>query len=91
MDDSKLQYKIDSLEDALYLQDCLDKLQNLQNNNNMQFNVSKFNVLKLARNTDLKLDYTYIAPGFTQVITDNSNVRDLGIVINSEGNYNDTV
>ena len=57
----------------------------------MQFNVKKFNVLKLGRNSDLKLDYTYIAPGHTQVISDNSNVRDLGVIINSEGNYNDHI
>ena len=35
-----------------------------------------------------KLDYNYIAPGLTQVITDNKTVRDLGIIVNSEANNN---
>ena len=55
-DDSKIAYKIDTIEDALYMQECLDKLQDWQIANNMDFNVKKFNVLKLGRNTNLKLD-----------------------------------
>ena len=57
----------------------------------MQFNVGKFNVLKLGRNEDLKNDYNYIAPGQEQIITDNSVVRDLGVMVNSDSNYNDHV
>ena len=47
-DDSKLSYRIDTLEDALYLQECLQKLQTWKKDNNMSFNVGKFNILKLG-------------------------------------------
>ena len=90
-DDSKLAYKIETIEDALYMQECLDKLQSWQIENNMDFNVKKFNVLKLGRNSDIKLNYNYIAPGLTQVITDNETVRDIGIIINSKANFNDHI
>ena len=73
-DNSKLAYKIDTVEDALYMQECLDKLQDKQVANNMDFNVKKFNVLKLGRNTNIKHDYNYIVPGHSQVITDNDTV-----------------
>ena len=90
-DDYKLSYRIDSIEDAIYLQDCLDRLQEWQTDNNMQFNIGKFNVLKLGQNTKLKSEYTYFAPGYEQVITDNTVVRDLGVMVNSDANYSDHV
>ena len=90
-DDSKLSYRIDSIEDALYLQECLDKLQHWQLDNNMEFNVGKFNVLKLGRKHELKSEYNYLAPGNEHIITDNSVVRDLGVLVNSDGTYSDHI
>ena len=40
-DNSKLAYKIGNIDDSLYHQDCLDKLQTWQIQNNMAFNVNK--------------------------------------------------
>ena len=57
----------------------------------MDFNVKKFSVLELGRNTDIKLEYNYIVPGFTQVITDNDTVRDISVIVNSEANYNNHI
>ena len=57
----------------------------------MQFNVGKFNILKLRQNQDLKIDYNYVAPGNDQVITDNTVVRDLGVLVNCEANYMDHI
>ena len=90
-DDSKLSYRIDSIEDALYLQECLDKLQHWQLDNNMEFNVGKFNVLKLGRKHELKNEYNYLAPGNEHIITDNTVVRDLGVLVNSDGTYSDHI
>ena len=89
--DSKLLYEINNVEDAMYLQDCLDKLQSWQTENNMEFNTGKFNVLKLGRNKDLKTEYNYLAPGHDQIITDNATVRDLGVIVNADANFTDHI
>ena len=57
----------------------------------MQFNIGKFNILKLGKNADIKADYNYIAPSYDQPITDTGVVRDLGLMGNSSGNYNDHI
>ena len=36
----------------------------------MEFNVKKFNVLKLGRNESIKELYNYMTPGWSGVITD---------------------
>ena len=44
-DDSKLSVTIDSEENAITLQNALEKLDVWQKENNMEFNVRKFNLL----------------------------------------------
>lgn len=90
-DDSKLSQKINSIEDPLHLQNCLQKLQEWQQENNMAFNVEKFNLLKLSRNSHIKEEYNYLAPGEDTIISESDVVRDLGILINEEGNYTDHI
>ena len=90
-DNSKLSYRIDNISDTIYLQESIEKLQDWQSENNMEFNVGKFNVLKLGRNEDLKNEYTYIAPGNNQIIYDYTVVRDLGVLINIDRNYSDHI
>ena len=62
-DDSKITMPIHNIEDALTLQECLEKLDKWQTYNIMCFNASKFNVLQMGKTHDLKEDYNYITPG----------------------------
>ena len=90
-DDSKITMPIHNIEDALTLQECLEKLDKWQTDNNMCFNVSKFNVLQMGKSQDLKEDYNYITPGNSDVILPCEVVRDLGVLINSKGTYTDHI
>ena len=90
-DDSKITMPIHNIEDALTLQKCLEKLDKWQTDNNMCFNVSKFNVLQMGKSQDLKEDYNYITPGNSDVILPCEVVRDLGVLINSKGTYTDHI
>ena len=54
---------IHNIEDALTLQECLEKLNNWQEDNNMKSNTKKFNILNMGKNKELKEQYNYIAPG----------------------------
>ena len=57
----------------------------------MEFNVGKFNVLKLRRNESIKTEYTYLAPGNSHLIIDNETVRDLGVIVNNQATYTDHI
>ena len=45
----------------------------------------------MGRNTDLKENYNYIAPGQNDVILPTSAVRDLGVIMNDQLNYSDHI
>ena len=57
----------------------------------MIFNVDKLNVVSIGRKAELKKTYNYLTPGNDRIITDGSLVRDLGVMINEEGNYLDHI
>ena len=91
VDDSKLSVTIDSEEDAITLQNALEKLDVWQKENNMEFNVGKFNLLKSGKNTELMDEYIYLAPGNTELILENTVVRDLGVQMCPNLNYNEQI
>ena len=82
---------INSKEDALTLQEHLENLQTWQTDSNMSFNVSKFNLLQMGKNHDIKEQYNYLTPGNNDLILPCNVVRDMGVLINSSGTYNDHV
>ena len=53
----------------------------------MQFKVSDLSVLLMGTNQNIKETYDYLTPGYSEVITDSSVVRDLRVHISSEGSY----
>ena len=53
----------------------------------MKFNISKFNVVKFGRNQDLKENYNYFGPNSEEIMIDNDEVRDLGVIISPDGSY----
>ena len=58
-DDSKVTMPINSEDEALKLQSDLEVIYDWERNNNMKFNISKFNVIKFGRNNELKDNYNY--------------------------------
>ena len=53
----------------------------------MKFNISKFNVIKFGRNLDMKDEYNYFGPETDEIMIDNDEVRDLGVIISPDCNY----
>ena len=86
-DDSKVTMPIDNEEEALKLQKSLESIYEWEKANNMKFNVAKFNVIKFGRNSDMKDDYNYYGPDMNDIMLDNDEVRDLGVIISPDGSY----
>ena len=85
--DSKVTMPINNEEETLKLQSSLESIYEWENNNNMRFNVSKFNVIKFGQNLDMKNDYNYYGPELKEIMLDNDEVRDLGVIISPDGLY----
>ena len=79
--------KISKIEDAEALQNDLELLYNWSKNNNMEFNGLKFECLKFGDNRSLSDDYDYIDSTGTDSITDAQSVRDLGVYMDIDGNF----
>ena len=60
-DDTKVLHSIHSPEDAKTLQQDLDAIYNWAEQNNMQFNGSKFELLRYGQNSELKDKTGYVA------------------------------
>ena len=48
-------------------------------------------LIKHRLNKEHKLQYNYLALGNNEIISQNQVVRDLGLLVNPEGNYNDHI
>ena len=48
-------------------------------------------MLKLGKDEEIKEFHFYMAPGWSDDITDNSTVRVLSVIVNSDFNYSDHV
>ena len=57
-----------------------------QEANNMEFNSTKFQVLHFG-NKKPSLDYNYFSPNYDNPIIPSSNVKDLGVYIDSDFSY----
>ena len=79
------------LSARLYIQECLEKLEECQVINDMKFNVGKFNVLKHGRNHAIKETYNYIDSGCADIFVGNETVCGLGVIVNLDRNYIDYV
>ena len=86
-DESKVTMPITNIDNATKLQENMEKIYEWEKNNNMKFNISKFNVIKFGRNIEMKDDYNYFGPNIEEIMLDNEEVRDLGITISPECNY----
>ena len=56
--------------------------------NNMTWNQSKFQILRLGLNNDLKNETIYLAPDGKKVIETKNVVKDLGVMVDDQLSYN---
>ena len=87
-DDSKLKKIIESSSDAEKLQDDLNKVYQWTHDNIMEFNVAKFEILRIGQNENLKSETSYLTPD-GKPIPENDVIKDLGVLFNKHGNFDD--
>ena len=88
VDDSKAFQAVSNEDDVEKLQISLDKLYKWQVNNNVAFNSSKFQLLRIGPNKELKQDTLLFTNDMKEALAPADNVRDLGIQMDSEVNFN---
>ena len=80
VDDKRVICQIWSEIDASNLQSDLELLYDWAQTNNMMFNGEMFECLKSGENYELKTQYNYSTPEFSNPIEDLSSLRDLGVM-----------
>ena len=80
-------HPISDIDDILKMQDDINKLFEWETNSNMSFNLGKFKWLQYGRNCNLKDSYNYTSADYSKPIIESKEARDLGIIINSKGNF----
>ena len=89
-DDTRIMNKITSEADAEKLQEDLQKVYDWQEENNMQFNSKKFEILRYGPNYYLKNNTEYLTPD-GEKIDKKENLRDLGIQMSDNAMFSDHI
>ena len=89
-DDTRIGKGINSVEDAEQLQQDLQQVYQWAISNNMDFNTSKFELLRYGNDQDLKNQTCYISNMETE-ITEKQTVKDLGILMSNSGEFKDHI
>lgn len=89
-DDTKIMHRICSTKDAEDLQRDLDAVYNWAEQMNMEFNDSKFELLRYGKNQELKAMTGYLASNGS-TIEESQSVRDLGIMMASDGSFKEHI
>ena len=91
VDDTKVKDKIEKEEDVENLQKNLDELFLWQENNNMMFNGTKFQLLRYGPDEDIKNNTLYFTDNTDNVIERFTSLRDLGIILSEDAKFNDHI
>ena len=86
-DDTRIMKAIDDEHDVELLQEDLDTLYYWQKSNNMLFNCKKFEILRYGPKEDLKNNTQYFTPEYEDIIEAKESLRDLGIILSSDGKF----
>lgn len=89
-DDSKVHHIIKTIQDGLDLQIDVETLYHWTTTNLMEFNSSKFQVLKVGDNQNLKDSITYKTPE-GEPIEETVLTKDLGVFFNNKGHFSDHI
>lgn len=89
-DDSKVSKEIKSEVDGKELQEDTNLLYRWSDNNLMEFNTTKFEVLRIGPNNDLKKNIKYTNPEGDE-IPETDLTKDLGVYFNNSGDFSDHI
>ena len=89
-DDTRVGKSIKSVADADLLQQDLDQVYQWAASNNMEFNSSKFELLRYGTNSDLKDATSYISNASTP-IEEKHMTKDLGVIMSNTGAFKDHI
>jgi ribonuclease P/MRP protein subunit RPP40 len=89
VDDSKLVAGVSTEDDIELFQANLDRLYQWSSTNNMQWNGSKFQSLRMGPLNDLKNNTCLFSPQMSEVILPSKYVKDLGVLIDDDGTFKD--
>ena len=87
-DDSKARKRIANQSDGEKLQTDINSVFKWTDTNLMEFNLTKFEMLRIGKRENLKNEIKYCTPDGT-VIPESESVKDLGVIFNKEGNFDD--
>ena len=85
-DDTKIGKEIEEQKHITMLQNCIIKIFEWAEENNMQFNSEKFQLLRYGKNENLKLENYHTKDG--TIIQRKSVAKDLGIIMQDDANFN---
>ena len=89
-DDTRLSKGVSGVTDASTLQSDLEAVYQWAEDNNMSFNNLKFEVLRYALDSTLKMSTSYTSPCGT-VIDTKEHVRDLGVTMSADGSFSEHI
>ena len=89
-DDTRLMGKISNEEDVEKLQQDLNHIYSWAEENNMLFNNKKFELLRYGRDEEIKHSTFYLSAN-DEIIEEKEQLRDLGIIVNNQANFNDHI
>ena len=87
VDDTKYYGKITNEQDLCDYQDCLNSIYSWAECNSMVWNSLKFQLLRFGPDTSLKESTLIFSPNYSKVICESENVRDLGVLVDSDLDY----
>ena len=74
-------------EDVEKVQMELNKLEKWSSENNMEFNKTKFQVMRYGPDEELKNNTPYFSGNYEEVIEQYSSLRDLGVKLQDDGTF----
>ena len=89
-DDTRIGKQISTPQDAIQLQQDLEKVYQWATTNNMLFNDSKFELLRYGQNTELQQLTTYVS-NTNEQIESKSSTKDLGVTMSASAEFKDHV
>ena len=87
VDDTKIKENILTEEDFMNVQENLDQLYKWQESNNMQFNGTKFQVVRYGANENIKNDTIYFTDNMEKIIEQLSAVKYLGVILTEDSRF----
>ena len=91
VDDAKVKNKIKDEEDVEALQKDLDRLYKWEEDNQMKFNGSKFQLLRYGPDEDIKSDTVYFTGQMENIIEQFFSLKDLGVIMSDSAKFEDHI